>query len=97
MKQIKYKVSVPIPNTTEYKEYMFYEKKEVCDFLEIKPNTFTRICEGTLQYKHKTVQRLFGIKIEKIPTIRHKKITDDIVKEEANNFINKLLEKEVNL
>ena len=96
MRQHKYKVSIPKPNSdpVEYEERLFYEKVNVCEFLEIKPNTFTRICENKLYYKHKSVQRLFGIKIEKIKTIRPKKVTEDMIKEESNNFINKLLEKE---
>ena len=94
MRQLKYIVSLPIPDTNpvEYKDYKFHDKKDVCEFLDIKPTTFIRICDGTLQYKHKTLQRLYGIKIVKQPSIKPQKVTPDIIKSEADAYITKLLQ-----
>ena len=95
MRQLKYIVYIPIPSSepVEYKEYKFHDKQDVLDFLEIKANTFLRICDGTLQCKHKTVQRLHGIKIVRQESVRPKKITPDVIKQEADAFAYKLINK----
>jgi hypothetical protein len=97
MKHIKYKVSLPFLNTEpiEYKEYYFVNKVDVCEFLEISPNTFMRLCEGTLCFKKKNIQKLYGIKVEKIPAEKFVKLTHDIVKDQSITFVNKLIEKDI--
>lgn len=65
MKFSKYTIKIPIPNTNEYTERIFYTMKEVCDFLEIKETVVYKIIYGEYKYTHKKSIRLKGIIITK--------------------------------
>lgn len=94
-KQLKYVVKIPLPNTNpiQYKECKFHDKKEVCDYLEIKPNTFMRLSNNTLTFSHKNVQHLKGIIIGKIPVIKN--TVENKLNQTPEQYIEKLLSKEV--
>ena len=86
-KQNKFLLKMPIPFTDplEYQETKFSSISELCDFLEITPNTAYSLRSGRLKLCHNSKKRLEGIIVEKIPFFYsskkdEKKIADDILK-----------------
>jgi plasmid maintenance system antidote protein VapI len=65
MKFSKYTIKIPIPNTNEYTERIFYTMNEVCNFLEIKETVVYKIIYGEYKCTHKKSMRLKGIIITK--------------------------------
>ena len=76
MKHEKFIVKIPIPESdpVEYKEFRFFTREEVCNFLNIRLCTFNRICNGTIQYAHADTMRLYGIVIERIEDTKPTKL-----------------------
>jgi hypothetical protein len=98
MKKIKYIVKMPLTTTEpiEYKEIKFYDKKDVCEFLNINYNTFTRISNGTMQCIHQDTQKFYGIKIEKIKTPKRQKVKETTSQlDKSKLFVQSLLEKPI--
>ena len=100
MKQIKYIVKIPLTTDEpiQYKEVKFKEKKDVCDFLNINTNTFTRISNGTLLCSHHNTKKFSDIKIEKIRVEKkEKKDKTKIEKisqsDQTKSYIQSLLDK----
>lgn len=93
MKQDKFIVKIPL-NETEYKETRFKTQKEVCEFLDIKPNTLISLMSGRLQLVHSDKKKLKGIVIEKIPlnTTRNKP-SDEELKQIEEEYKKGLLDK----
>jgi hypothetical protein len=104
MKHLKYKVSIPVPNThpEEYKDFFFYDRKEVCDFLEISINTFIYITSGEMKHAHNSkkylskvhIERLEVPKISKPERVETKKVVKESPDVIAEKYFSKLIEKQ---
>lgn len=63
-KQYKFKITMNFQG--EQKEFLFATRKEVAEFLEIKPSTLYTIQNGTSKMKKKDMKKLEGIKVERL-------------------------------
>ena len=93
MIQDKFIVKIPT-NETEYKETRFKTQQEVCEFLDIKPNTLYSFMSGRLKLKHRENHKLKGIIIERINLNTAKpKIDEEEEEKKIEEYKKKLLEK----
>jgi len=83
----KYLVKIPL-SETEFKEFRFKNREEVCAFLEIGIYTLNSLLNGRLKMKHKEHKRLRGIVIERINL---KDTTNE--EQEIIDFRNRILNK----
>lgn len=105
MRHLKYRVRVAKPNVfpIEYDDSYFYNREEVCKFLEISLNTFIAMTEGRLKYNHSNKKHLSSVVIERIPVTKDNEIKDDYhlksVKNDSihdtNAYLSKLQQKNV--
>lgn len=61
----KFIVKIPL-NETEFKEFRFKNREDVCLFLEIGIHTLNSFLNGRLKMKYKEHKKLKGIVIERI-------------------------------
>jgi hypothetical protein len=68
MRHLKYRVITPIPNTEpqQYLERLFYNRKEVCEYLNISIHTFIYLTSGDMKHTHANKKFLSQIRIERL-------------------------------
>jgi hypothetical protein len=102
MKHYKYRVRIAIPDSEplEYDDSYFYNREEVCKFLEISLNTFIAMTEGRLKYNHSSKKHLSNVIIERLPIKNEYIIHDNYVKNvksdtvsDTNAYLSKLHQK----
>lgn len=86
-----YRVKIPDPEKEgEYKIFEFKSPKEVCEKLKIPEPTLYAIIKGRIKYKHKCIEHIKNIIIEKEVIKPEKKYKKEI--REPDVFIKELIE-----
>ena len=88
-----YRVKVPDPEQEgEYKIYEFDSPKKVCETLNIPLQTLYSIVKGRIKYKHKSVEHMKNIIVEKevVEVKKRTKKERPTTSEYEKSIINKL-------
>jgi hypothetical protein len=92
VKQNKFKLSIPDPSdNTKELHYFFTSVRDVCQFLEISPNSLYSLATGRLKCVHSNKKRLTGIKVEKIPVYYSTKPDNNKIETEIKEFREKII------
>lgn len=99
MKQNKFVVKIPIPDSdpVAYKEFYFPSIEDTAKFLEITKNTLYSYRTGRLKLKHNSSKKLKGIIVEKLDVYYTSKPNTTLIEESIQNFQKSKLQGSLNL